>query len=383
VRRRQGMVRGGSRLLAMVWAAVLLAAWPAVSPAESPQAARTELRRRLEEVCARQQILTRTLEETRAGLKALEARLAAGRRQEAALARQAEVTRRKLTAVRVQLAGLDALARQAERGYRRRLRALYLYGPEASRHLWATAADFRDALTRRQALTRLLEADTRRLRALRRRRAELARLQSELAWRRNELRQVRLRLQDLRLRLEELRRQRRALLAHLEERRRALETTIAALKEAEARLARTFALPPGYRPSREAASSPAPPPASGVLAVRGRLSPPVEGRVVARAGPRRRGVVIAARPEAPVRSPWAGTVAYAAPLAGYGRVVVIDHGSRIHTVLAHLGTLSVEKGQLVRPGQVVGAVDHSGRLYLEVRRGARPVDPLAWLRLAP
>jgi septal ring factor EnvC (AmiA/AmiB activator) len=70
-------------------------------------------------------------------------------------------------------------------------------------------------------------------------------------------------------------------------------------------------------------------------------------------------------------------------LAGYGKVVVIDHGSRIHTVLAHLGTLSVEKGQSVRPGQVVGAVDHSGRLYLEVRRGTRPVDPLAWLRLAP
>ena len=73
----------------------------------------------------------------------------------------------------------------------------------------------------------------------------------------------------------------------------------------------------------------------------------------------------------------------ASVLPGYGRVVVVDHGMRVHTVLAHLGTLSVEPGQAVKAGQTLGAVDLNGRIYLEVRRETRPENPLHWLRLGP
>jgi septal ring factor EnvC (AmiA/AmiB activator) len=249
--------------------------------------------------------------------------------------------------------------------------ALYLHGPDASEALWASSRDLADALSRSQALTRLARADHRRLEAIARRRARLSALRSELAGRRNELAQLEQEQGALAARLRGLAEERSRVLERTRRRRSELETARLALQEAQARLARTFALPPPGSP------------VTGVLEARGGLSPPVEGRVVGRRGPGRRGVVLSARQGAPVRAPWAGTVVFAAPLAGYGRVVVLDHGSRVHTVLAHLGAVSVEPGQGCAPGQVVGAVDDTGRLYLEVRRAARAVDPMAWLRLKP
>jgi murein hydrolase activator len=171
----------------------------------------------------------------------------------------------------------------------------------------------------------------------------------------------------------------KALLDDLSSHEKRMEESISALTEAETRLARTFALPGAHQKQKTSSAKPSP----SVVKARGTLSPPVEGKVVGRAGPNRRGVVLQARPGAPVRAPWAGTVVYAATLNGYGRVVVLDHGQRVHTVMAHLGTLSVEKGMQCRPGQVVGAVDGAGKLYLEVRRGTRPVNPMTWLRLKP
>jgi septal ring factor EnvC (AmiA/AmiB activator) len=105
--------------------------------------------------------------------------------------------------------------------------------------------------------------------------------------------------------------------------------------------------------------------------------------VVGRGDEQRPGLIIQAPPGAPVRAPWEGTVVHAAPLAGYGLVLVLDHGARVHTVLAHLGGLRAEAGQRVAAGQVVGQVDPGGRLYLEVRKAAKPENPMEWLRLDP
>lgn len=106
-----------------------------------------------------------------------------------------------------------------------------------------------------------------------------------------------------------------------------------------------------------------------------RLALPVEGWLLGGPESSGQGVVIQAQPESAVRSPWAGTVVHAFYLAVYG-CVVVDHGERVHTVLAHLGPLSVEAGQAIQAGQILGAVDENGRLYLEVRREARPENPL-------
>ncbi len=366
------------RLLAWLVALVCcLAPAPAARAGESPQQARLELRQRLEQLSQRHDLLQRTLAETREEIAGLGKRLARAEAELRELAEKERLVARRLRDTRDQARELARRIQEQARRYRSRLRALYLFGPEASLTLLAGSRDFQDAITRSRALTLILEADHRRLQDLQAQRRRAAALQAKLVLRQGELADIRHRLQQSERRLLQLKRQRQALLPELERQRRRLEENMASIREAEARLARTFALGRPH-PAPEPAS---PPP--GVLAARGWLSPPVEGRVLGRSGPGRRGVELAARPGAPVRAPWSGVVVYAGVLSGYGRVLVLDHGQRVHTVLAQLGALAVEKGDHLRAGQLVGSVGPAGTLYLEVRRGARPVNPLLWLRLTP
>lgn len=350
--------------------------------ADSPYSARQELRQRLVVLLDHHEQLKRSIESFRQDLDDLAQQREQALNKTRELEAQAPRLEQRLKAVEMQLGGMARLFKRQETSYHKRLRALYLYGPDASAALLATSQDFSEALTRAQALDRILAMDQRRLHALNQRRAELAALKTDLAYQRNELAEIQTQQAQLAQRLFLMQEARKALVDDLSAQEKRLEESISALAEAETRLARTFALPgaPQAAPKNKTSTAKKPP---SVVKARGNLSPPVEGKVVGRAGPSRRGVVLQARPGAPVRAPWAGTVVYAATLNGYGRVVVLDHGQRVHTVMAHLGTLSVEKGMHCRPGQVVGAVDGAGKLYLEVRRGTRPVNPLTWLRLKP
>ncbi|HEY3837959.1 MAG TPA: M23 family metallopeptidase [Bryobacteraceae bacterium] len=70
--------------------------------------------------------------------------------------------------------------------------------------------------------------------------------------------------------------------------------------------------------------------------------------------------------------------------AGYGRLVVVDHGNGYQTYYGHLSRVSVMVGQLIRQGDVVGEVGMSGRstgphLHYEVRVGAAPINPYRFL----
>lgn len=90
----------------------------------------------------------------------------------------------------------------------------------------------------------------------------------------------------------------------------------------------------------------------------------------------------------PVAAAARGTVAWAgqAPggFAGYGILVVVDHGDGLLTLYAHLSAVSVSVGQSVRAGDVVGAMGSTGHstgshLHFEVRRHGVLVDPATFL----
>lgn len=344
----------------------LAAPTPPATPA-NPTVARQELQERLAKLLQ---------ERAAAGerIKALRQELAQIKAQMEQVAQSSQELKEKearliprLAEVRRQAGELEGQLRDLRQRYSRRMRALYLFGSDRSYTLLGSAANFNDYLIRSQYLTRLAELDHHRLAQLHQRSRQLNRLQVRLSFSRHEISQLRRNQADRAVLLGRLHASRDQLLSKLNLQFAAAETTIAALREAEARLARTFALdqprpgpPPDHRPA-----------------------PPVEGHILGRAGPDRRGVLMSARPGGRVRSPWSGQVAFASPLTGWGRVVIVDHGNRMHTVLAHLGRLSVEAGQKIAAGEVVGSVGPAAQLYLEVRRGARPVDPVSWLRLAP
>lgn len=124
--------------------------------------------------------------------------------------------------------------------------------------------------------------------------------------------------------------------------------------------------------------------------VRGRLAWPVPGKLVARFGQARggglkwNGVMIEANRGAEVRALYGGRVAYADWLPGMGLLLIIDHGGYM-SLYAHNEQIYKAAGDAVSGGEVIGTVGDSGGrsrpgLYLEIRRGAKPVDPVPWFR---
>jgi murein DD-endopeptidase MepM/ murein hydrolase activator NlpD len=82
-----------------------------------------------------------------------------------------------------------------------------------------------------------------------------------------------------------------------------------------------------------------------------------------------------------------GMVIEADERAGYGRLVVVDHGFGLTTYYGHLSSFNVHAGQQVRRGDTIGNVGVSGRstgphLHYEVRINGAPVNPMRYLRQA-
>jgi len=134
------------------------------------------------------------------------------------------------------------------------------------------------------------------------------------------------------------------------------------------------------------------PPAGGQAfeKVRGRLSWPVPGKITARFGQPRggglrwNGVMIETGRGSEVRALYDGRIAYADWLPGMGLLLIIDHGGYM-SLYAHNEQLFKSAGDRVEGGEVVATVGDSGGrsqpgLYLEIRRGAQPVDPVPWFR---
>lgn len=83
-----------------------------------------------------------------------------------------------------------------------------------------------------------------------------------------------------------------------------------------------------------------------------------------------------------------GEVAFAGRDAGYGNLIVVDHGGGVQTFYGHLSALYVREGQRIRGGLVIGAMGSTGRstgthCHFEVRVHGRPVNPRRFLANEP
>jgi murein DD-endopeptidase MepM/ murein hydrolase activator NlpD len=122
---------------------------------------------------------------------------------------------------------------------------------------------------------------------------------------------------------------------------------------------------------------------------------PVMGRITSSFGERQdpfngegafhAGIDIATAFGTPVRAPADGVVLKAGRGEGFGREIVIDHGSGIKTLYGHLSGFAVTAGERVRRGQVIGYLGDSGRstgphLHYEVLIHDAPVNPHKYLR---
>lgn len=146
---------------------------------------------------------------------------------------------------------------------------------------------------------------------------------------------------------------------------------------------------------------------SSFATAKARLPLPVFGAILRRpgetdaAGVSRPGLTLATRPRALVTAPWPSTIRYLGPLLDYGNVIVLEPGDGYLLVLAGLDSLYGEVGEVIAAGAPLGLMgggtDDTGdgteftaggqygsgaqgteTLYLELRQGAEPVDPMPW-----
>jgi murein DD-endopeptidase MepM/ murein hydrolase activator NlpD len=86
----------------------------------------------------------------------------------------------------------------------------------------------------------------------------------------------------------------------------------------------------------------------------------------------------------PVLSSGAGRVVLAQDLYYSGNTVIVDHGSGLFTIYAHLSATEVDEAQTVAAGDRLGLSGASGRvtgphLHWGAKIGDRPFDPIALL----
>ncbi|MBZ5686054.1 MAG: M23 family metallopeptidase [Acidobacteriia bacterium] len=123
---------------------------------------------------------------------------------------------------------------------------------------------------------------------------------------------------------------------------------------------------------------------------------PVEGQVTGSFGERidpfngegafHSGVDIGSSYGHPIVAPADGIVTLTDTMGGYGKTIMINHGSGISTRYGHLSGFAVTAGQHVQRGDVIGYVGESGRstgphLHYEVRINDTPVNPYKYLRM--
>ena len=178
------------------------------------------------------------------------------------------------------------------------------------------------------------------------------------------------------------------LIAQIDARRDLMAELAGELQAAQQRLQQTLG----------AISSGAPRAASDAAALpikpfQGDLDWPASGRLMSRFGGQgnsvssaaaQNGIQIGTQEGSAVRAVHDGTVAYAAPFAGYGNLVIVDHGTQTYSMYGQLGSMTVARGARIDRGQAIGTAGRvlagTPGLYFEMRVDGKPVDPLEWLK---
>ena len=148
-----------------------------------------------------------------------------------------------------------------------------------------------------------------------------------------------------------------------------------------------------------------------VAGATGRMTAPAQGRLLHgfgdanEFGGTHRGVTFTTPAGARVVAPWDGKIVFAGPFQDFGLILIIDHGEAYHSLIAGFEEIDAVVDQWVLAGEPIGTTyngsgnddfvsDVSGdqapsgspggiangsTLYVELRAGGTPVNPLPWL----
>ena len=298
----------------------------------------------------------------------------------------------RMAAVQADLeeAEADLAAREAELG--RHVRLVYRMGRYPMVRLLVGADEMGDFVRRVRFTLALAREDRRLARAANRKREEIRRdrdaLQRELDYLKS-LQQLKLK----EMRLARARRERKgAILARARAESETLKKQLRRLKKEKAELESLVR-------SKTKGGRPAP---SGIkrrdpaaLVRHGKVARPAPGSVVRGFGrikddrygtfTQNDGIDVEAPLGTGVRAIMKGKVVFADWFRGYGKLLIVDHGTGFTSLYAHLGDFAVRVGDAVKEGQTLGYVGDTGyvaapTLHFEMRQDGIAVNPEPWLK---
>jgi murein hydrolase activator len=273
---------------------------------------------------------------------------------------------------------LQASARAELPGLQQRLVEIYKLGQARYLRLLLSTADFRRLGQSTRTVAALAKLDRERVATHAKTMAELGQERKALEQRRAEFVALRAATQKAQIAAQRAAQAKTDLVRDIDRRRDLNAQLSSELQAAQQKLQATLRDLAGGVPAAEAQLPLRP--------FRGALDWPVNGAVTRRfgLGSPANGIEIAATEGARANAIHDGTVAFAGPFAGYGNLVIVDHGAQTFSLYGDLLDIVVQKGARIEHGQPVGTAGpiQSGAdgVYFELRIDAHPVDPLQWLK---
>lgn len=99
-----------------------------------------------------------------------------------------------------------------------------------------------------------------------------------------------------------------------------------------------------------------------------------------REGIRSLGIFIIGRPGVAVLSSADGVVKKIGHMRGYGNYIVIAHADRFTTVYANIGQITVNEGESITAGTIIGRITQQDpKLHFQIDLAGRPENPIRYL----
>ncbi len=299
----------------------------------------------------------------------------------------------ELTTLNQELLRLESEEQADLPGLRARLTELYKLGQGGYLRLFLSTAEVRSIGQTSRMVAAIARRDRDRIAVHQRRVEELRNSRIALEERRTQLASFRVTAERAREAAAAALQKHEALIRDID-RRRDLNAQLAGeLMSTQQRLQATLRDLPSASSPRDLPipGTPAAPASVPFTASRGELEWPAVGPLrhrfgqsAAAAGSSTNGIEITTVVGTPVRVVHEGTVAFADTFAGYGKLVIVDHGAQAFSLYGHLLDISAARGARLSQGDPVGTAGFAllgiPGLYFELRVDGQPVDPLQWLR---
>ncbi len=315
----------------------------------------------------------------------LEQKVTDARRSVNELEKTVRLARIEMEKLQGRLTNLEQSLKNAEHQVAERLVALYKYARKGYIKVLANVRDLDQFWQRATYLRAIMEKDRKMLEKLseekRIQEREVSRIREQLNAREAESNKNKVRLSSLKKNLEK----QVICLMNTHKEKEFYETAVKELQLAANNLKQTLL-------NIERKDSYKIPRSSRFADSKGKLPFPLKGRVIKadkllgfQSKQLSKGIFIEPSSNTKIGAIFPGRVEFSGRLKGYGEVIIINHGSRFFTISGHISRRKKQKGDVVEGGDVIGFVGSSGsvkesRLYFEIRKAGKSLDPLKWLK---